>query len=603
MAPDFAAGPARPTETDSLSQRHSAWPSEPATLELLQQRASTEEFRAALPTLRGIGKTHPLHVLSEGEKEELWRHRHFLVDMPEVLPKFLQAVPWHSGACVAEAIRLVRHWRTPSPVQALQLLDSKFPDPRVRAVAVGCLELMTDATLGSYLLQLSQVLKFEPHLDSALARFLLRRALRRPRLIGHQLFWLLRAEMHVPEVGERFGAILEAYLRNAGDHRTELGHQMFVMTKLEATAMGIKAVAGGKSDRHKFVQDDLPKLVLPERFQLPLSPKMVVSGVLVDKCRVMNSKKLPLWLTFTRAADASEDDAAAAAAAAGASYGTKKEPEVVRVLFKAGDDLRQDQLTLQVLRVMDQVWSESGLDLSMRAYGCVSTGDELGMLEVVTNSETIAGIVASRVTAQAKGFGRKLRAALSAYREDTLLSWLEEQPGNSEHMDEVLDRFARSCAAYCVATYVMGIGDRHNDNVMMTRDGCFFHIDFGHFLGNFKVKLGYKREKAPFIFTPSMAYVLGGHGSKLYKHFEDLCCEAYNVLRKHAELFITLFALMKSCGLPELRSDKDITWLLEHLNLEMTDAEADAHFREQIDIARKTRTTQFNDACHLLKHA
>jgi len=172
--------------------------------------------------LKRIIEQDPLSPLSLDEKELVWRHREFVSSSPEALSKLLEACKWDDRTAVAEAHALLRKWAVPSPTQALKLLDAKFADPHVRAYAVERLEEMSDTALAELVLQLTQVLKYESRHDSALARLLLRRALRCPHQVGHRFFWALKAEMHLPEVSERFGLLLQEYLRCCGPHREKL---------------------------------------------------------------------------------------------------------------------------------------------------------------------------------------------------------------------------------------------------------------------------------------------------------------------------------------------------------------------------------------------
>ena len=108
-------------------------------------------------------------------------------------------------------------------------------------------------------------------------------------------------------------------------------------------------------------------------------------------------------------------------------------------------------LTLQMLRVMDRIWKQHGYDFRMNTYSCISMDKRLGMIEVVLNAETIANIQ------KEKG----MFSATSAFKKGSLLAWLKDHNQTEELLTKAINEFTLSCAGYCVATYVLGVADRH----------------------------------------------------------------------------------------------------------------------------------------------
>ena len=202
-----------------------------------------------------------------------------------------------------------------------------------------------------------------------------------------------------------------------------------------------------------------------------------------------------------------------------------------------------------------------------------------------------------------------------------LFKWIKDK--NKNKVDQAINTFTSSCAGYCVATFILGIGDRHPDNIMVNEDGQIFHIDFGHFLGHYKKKFGINRERVPFVLPEDFIYAISGGAdnprkSAQFEKFQETCGKAYMALRNHARLLITLFTMMLPTGITELQSINDVGYLrcatfmtsfyIYHffrktLAVEKSDQEALAYFQSMFNDAYGGGwTTKLDWFFHGVKH-
>uniref|UniRef100_A0AAV2MIJ5 Phosphatidylinositol-4-phosphate 3-kinase n=1 Tax=Knipowitschia caucasica TaxID=637954 RepID=A0AAV2MIJ5_KNICA len=507
--------------------------------------------------------------LTVEDKRLLWEKRSFCQSQTSALPLVLSSAPCWQWTCLPEIYGLLRQWACLGPLDALGLLHAQFPDQELRRTAVQWMDSISDADLLDFLPQLVQALKYECYLDSALVRFLLRRAIRDVR-ICHHLFWLLKDNLDGP-FSVRYQSFLAALLCCGGHGvRDQLHRQAHMVSVLTGTAHRVREAP--VSSRQVVLRDSLEDL---DHFfsvnlscRLPLNPALVVKGVNIKFCSFYNSNAVPLKISFINQDPLGDN---------------------INVIFKSGDDLRQDMLTLQMIRIMNNIWIQEGLDMRMVLYKCFSTGRGRGMVELIPQADTLRRIQGEH-------------GVTGSFKDRPLADWLQKYNPSEEQYDKAVENFIFSCAGCCVATYVLGICDRHNDNIMMKSSGHMFHIDFGKFLGHAQMFGTIKRDRAPFVFTSDMAYVINGGDkpSSRFHDFVDLCCEAYNLIRKHTHLFLHLLGLMVSCGITELSDLDDLKYVYDALRPTESDTDATMYFTRLIESSLGSVATKLNFFIHNL---
>ncbi|KAG6452076.1 hypothetical protein O3G_MSEX007452 [Manduca sexta] len=598
-------------------------------------RRDAKPSAAERDQLAAIVQAPPARALAAVEQDLLWKFRFYLSTHRRALTKFLECVNWNRPGEVRQALSMMQQWAPMDVEDALELLTPKFTHPAVRRYAITRLQQAPDEDLLLYLLQLVQALKYEdymeihdeyartcgkdmpvlsdldgklihsghrgsqasllsasgvappaasewrpatpglptdeehlPHLESvdpteerlSLASFLISRACSNS-VLANYLYWYLLIECE-DQLGAQDHAARSMYLAvmrtfshrlatGNGDHqrtRSFLARQQVFIDKLVKL---VKTVTRESGNRNKKAERLQQLLADPDAFKynftnfepmpFPLDPNVTIKGIVAKKASLFKSALMPSKLTFLTTE--------------GVEY---------EAIFKHGDDLRQDQLILQMITLMDKLLRRENLDLKLTPYKVLATSSRHGFLQFI-ESVTVAEALATEGSIQS--FLRKHSPS-------------EGAPYGIK--PDTMDTYIRSCAGYCVITYLLGVGDRHLDNLLLTRSGALFHIDFGYILGRDPKPL-----PPPMKLSKEMVEAMGGIHSEHYHKFRKLCYTAFLHLRRHANLMLNLFSLMVDASVPDiaLEPDKAVKKVQDKFRLDLGDEEAVHYLQNLLDMS------------------
>uniref|UniRef100_A0A2K5WF37 Phosphatidylinositol 3-kinase catalytic subunit type 3 n=1 Tax=Macaca fascicularis TaxID=9541 RepID=A0A2K5WF37_MACFA len=395
------------------------------------------------------------------------------------------------------------------------------------------------------------------NLEQDLCTFLISRACKNSTLANY-LYWYVIVECEDQDTQQRDPKTHEMYLNVMrrfsqallkGDKsvrvmRSLLAAQQTFVDRLVHLMKAVQRESGNRKKKNERLQallGDNEKMNLSdvELIPLPLEPQVKIRGIIPETATLFKSALMPAQLFFK-----TED---------GGKY---------PVIFKHGDDLRQDQLILQIISLMDKLLRKENLDLKLTPYKVLATSTKHGFMQFI-QSVPVAEVLDTEGSIQ--NFFRK---------------YAPSENGPNGISAEVMDTYVKSCAGYCVITYILGVGDRHLDNLLLTKTGKLFHIDFGYILGRDPKPL-----PPPMKLNKEMVEGMGGTQSEQYQEFRKQCYTAFLHLRRYSNLILNLFSLMVDANIPDiaLEPDKTVKKVQDKFRLDLSDEEAVHYMQSLID--------------------
>ncbi|KAH3671692.1 hypothetical protein OGAPHI_000397 [Ogataea philodendri] len=221
------------------------------------------------------------------------------------------------------------------------------------------------------------------------------------------------------------------------------------------------------------------------------------------------------------------------------------------ILCKPHDDLRKDAKLMEFTTVMDRLLKlDSEADkrnLTINNYAVVPLNETMGLIEWVDNVKTMRDIMLSYLQRQGivMDFGKikqLLNEELSVTEkihnfqkltkmyQPVLQVWFQDQFPNPVNWYQCRNDYTKTCAVMSIVGYLVGMGDRHGDNIMLSElSGQILHVDFDCLFDKGK-KLAVP-ERVPFRLTQNMTAAMGVTGYE--GTFRKTCEVTMKIIRQN----------------------------------------------------------------------
>ena len=230
-------------------------------------------------------------------------------------------------------------------------------------------------------------------------------------------------------------------------------------------------------------------------------------------------------------------------------------------IAKANDDLRQELLAMQMIKLFDDIFKKAQIPLKLHPYEILITSSSSGLLEFLSNTSSIDGIKKAMMT-KSKNLNLFYRNCFNDF-------------------EEAQKNFVQSLAAYSLICYYLQIKDRHNGNILIDMYGNIIHIDFGFILGISPGNLNF--ESAPFKLTKEYIEIMDGEDSEMFIYYKSLMIKGMIEAKKHVDIFIKIVEIMSHGSKMPCFDKKDIKIIIQKLRERFYEKESDRNFPKIID--------------------